>query len=272
MNKLTVALAGDFHIPSALGLCPPTLRHDDGWTSAYSKTQAWIGRSFRQFVEDVKGAARGGQLYVVLVGDLGETDAKDRSWQLVTRNPATILAAIAEALKPLIQPANRLFVVRGTAAHGGKSNWIEEAVAANWSNAVPDERGNKSWWSLCADFGGVLFDVAHHTSGDAREWTANGAMVRLAKTTILNYSERKLPIPQLVFRGHMHHYRDSANASLICRAVTLPGWTALSEHEFRMGSNGLLAEVGGAIVTIEGGRYRMDVKTYPPERPQIWRA
>lgn len=270
-DKITLAVISDLHIPSALGLFPNDLKLDDGQTVAPSKTQRFLRECFHDFVNTVKIKAAGGRLYTVVNGDAVEADAKDRSWQVVTKNPKTMLAAAIDVLNPLLSPSDRVFFVRGTEAHGGKANHLEELLADDWKNIVCDENDNKSWWSLYAEFGGVYFEFSHHTTGDAREWTTNSAMVRLAKQTVIKYTERGLVIPRFAIRSHMHRYMDSFDASPICRALTTPGWTTLSAYEYRLGSAGLLSDIGGFIFTIENGVADFESKLYRPLRRLAWR-
>ena len=273
-KKITLVVFGDTHINSTIALCPPKVILDDGNSMMPSMSQRilwekWCGKD--SFIQDVKNAAKGGKLWVVANGDLIESDMKDRSYQTVTKNPATIRRTARDALLPLRDIADRWWSIRGTEAHGGKSNSFEEELAEDFGAEKEPETGSYSWWSLLIDINGFLFDITHHSLGDGREWTKLGSAVRLAKQTVIRCAERRERIPNFVIRSHTHFYNDSFDASSICRAITLPGWSFASAFSYRMGFDGRLADVGGLITTIDGTSISsFDIKRYPLPKRAIW--
>ena len=79
---------------------------------------------------------RGYKRIVVFDGDLTELDTQKRSIQLTSMNKNTILSMVMETILPLISIADAVYIMRGTAAHTGKSAWSEEAIAKDIDNAV----------------------------------------------------------------------------------------------------------------------------------------
>lgn len=269
-GAVTVALFGDSHVNSTIGLCTPRVVLDDGGEYRYSAGQSWLWRQWKSYCDEVKREAKGSRLYVFVNGDAVEADVRQRSHQLVSRNKATMLRLAADVLEPILNIADRVFVIRGTGAHTGRGSQFEEKLADDvGAERTPD--GQRSWWYWLGEISGVLCEVAHHTTGSGRAWTAGGGAVRLAAETVIEYGGNGERIPALVFRSHTHRHTDSGENVTGCRAVTLPAWSLATEHSHRTGAGVRLAHVGGAIVRCEDGGYNLRVIRYVPRRQEIWR-
>ena len=84
-----VAIAGDLHTNSTLGVMPPTVRLDDGGEYRASPQQRWLWRHWVKSWAAV-GEARDrhdARLVVILNGELADNN-HHHTTQLVTRNPA----------------------------------------------------------------------------------------------------------------------------------------------------------------------------------------
>jgi hypothetical protein len=273
MSRTVIAVISDTHINSAVALRtadPFTL--DDGDESLPSKSQIWLASCFAAYIDAVKRASRKADSLVLLhCGDVIEGDAKKRSTQIVTRNMATAKELAVETLLPLINICDRYYQIRGTSAHTGKSSQLEEDIARELQAETTDD-GRYSGWSLLREFGGVLIEATHHTSGTSRPWTAGGPAVRLAAETVMEYGGRGERIPDLVLRGHIHQVHDSHDLVAGTRAITLPAWTLATEHVHRIGQGVKLPHIGGLIVMCDATAGRMDVQKllYTPQRGSAW--
>jgi len=265
-----VALFGDMHINSTVGLCVPRIALDDGGEYTFSAGQSWLWRQWKSYCGEVKQAAKGSRLYVFINGDAVEADAMQRSHQLISRNKATMLRLAVEVIEPILNLADRVFVIRGTSAHTGRGSQFEEKLAED-IGAERTPEGQYSWWHWIGEIAGVLCEVAHHTTGSGRAWTAGGGSVRLAAETVIEYGGNGDRIPSVVFRSHVHRYTDSGENVPGCRAVTLPAWSLATEHVHRIGAGNKLAHIGGAIMRCENGVYNLRVLRYSPPRQRIWR-
>ena len=124
---------------------------------------------WRNWLEFWEGVPKGA--WVIINGDLADKDYKLRNYQNITRNPATIQRMILDTMQPALDKAGRVFVVRGTTAHTGKSANLEEEFGKDiGAEKTPD--GASSWWSLCLECDGVVFDVMHHASMGRKPWTS----------------------------------------------------------------------------------------------------
>lgn len=200
-----------------------------------------------------------GDLYTVINGDAVEGDAKRRSWQTISRNPATVLGLAADIFDPLAKASAGLFFVRGTGAHVGKSAHLEEQLAADLDGQVCPETGAHSWYHLPLEVEGVRLDIAHHPGiGVGRNpWTAFNSINTLASRMLFEHANAGRQLPHLVIRSHNHTYRDSLDNYRV-RAITLPAWTLATEYIQQI-QPGALADIGAVLVHCSAGYYEVEV-------------
>ena len=200
-----------------------------------------------------------------------EGDARKRSLQLITRNPATILRLGITALEPLLDFADTTYVFRGTAAHSGKSASLEEALAADITNAIPDpERNTSSWWHMRRVAAGVRFDIAHHASMGSLPWTEKQAANRAAEIIWHRYMEMGQPVPNVVLRAHNHRYADSGDNYDPLHVYLMRSWSLATEYQYRTGKENDLAQIGGFVILCQDGRYDLHPIKFKPEVRRVW--
>ena len=174
-------------------------------------------------------------------------------------------------IKPIVNISDEVYFVRGTSSHTGKAGSMEEAIANDVTNAVPDdETGTSSWWHLPLSVDGVLFDIAHHGTLGLRPWTRPNSVNRLATETIVSYAESGRRPPAVVIRSHRHVYADSYNNYSV-RAIQTPAWQIATEYVHRI-APGALADIGGLIFVCDNGTYDANVVRYRPSSRPIHRA
>lgn len=256
-------MLGDAHVNSTVALCPPVVELDDGGTYHASPGQRWLWDCW----QDVKERAEKYHPKLVLNGDLVEGDAKNRSYQIITRNRTNALAIAAEVYDVLAKVCSKVYVVRGTAAHVGKSANLDEAVGNDLGAEMPT-RGVHSYWYLPLKVESVPLNIAHHAPGlGGLPWTRHNAVLRLAAQTVFTTTEAGEKPPALVVRSHVHRWGDSYDA-YATRALILPAWTLATEHTNRI-APGALAEIGAALIHVDGTHYEVEKLKYQPKR-QAW--
>lgn len=272
-TKTVLVAVSDMHINSTVALCPPVVNLDDGGTYHANRTQRWLWQCWQDFwryADETYPAAEFRRIAIVN-GDLGELDTKRRSIQVITVNKATIQNICIDTLRPLTDWAQAVYIVRGTAAHTGKSAWLEEAIAGDLDNTVretPD--GAASWWHIRSVCEGVRLDIAHHASMGGLPWGKVNAASRLAAKIVWQYViQHKQPAPHLVLRSHNH---TAVNSEVEDTEVWFtPAWTTLTEHGYRSGFENDLAQIGGVFVECEGGRAKVYNRLYKPEKERkLW--
>jgi hypothetical protein len=233
---------------------------DDGGQYHPSKGQRWLWNNWLKFWEAVPKNS-----WVVINGDLADKDYKLRGYQNITRNPATIQRMIVDTMQPALDKAERVFVIRGTGAHTGKSANLEEEFGKDiGAERTPD--GLYSWWTLCLECEGVLFDIAHHVGMGRRPWTAANSLNSLAAEIMIQYHCSRLP--DVALRSHNHHFGETG-LNYPVRVVATPAWQLPTEYAARISA--IPADIGGILFECQGGKYKMDVRRYAPERTRPWK-
>lgn len=270
-SAVVVAAVSDLHCGSTVGLCPDAVRLDDGQSYGASDAQRWLWGLWEDYwrrVAERRKRERAG-LYVVLNGDLVDGDHHGTT-QILSGHPLAQLRALEEALSvPLALKPDRIFVVRGTEAHVGKSGASEEGIAERLG-AVPDPTaGNRSWWHLRMEAAGVRLDVTHHGRTAYRPWTYANAANLLAAQIFYEHASTGEPHPHLAIRSHFHRWNDSHDAHPT-RVVQLGAWQLQTAYVHKVAPK-TLADIGGAIITCRDGSYTLDRVITRPSRGAIWR-
>ena len=253
-NKIVLAIIADTHINSTTALCPPVVQLDDGGEYRSSRLQRWLYGSFQEYVSEVKHQAQGAEVVTVLNGDIVEHDTKKRSFQIITPNRATVTSMAVDVLEPLADISDRLYFVRGTAAHVGKSASYEETLAKDFTNTVPALNGASSHWQLRRIFGGVRFDIAHHArmSGIYRN-RANWINQKAADTEG-EYWRMNMKPPQVLVRSDQHRYSTSGDNYSVA-GFTTPCFQLHTEYIYKINGENSTPDIGGLIFIMEDDKW-----------------
>ena len=266
MNNCITTIVSDLHTNSTVGICPPNIQLDDGGTYRQSKIQKWFWRNWLdtwQKYKDIK-ARENLPLVLIVNGDAGDGDHHDTP-QIITRNPTTQLRIAVDTLKPALDVADVIIIIRGTEVHVGKNAWIEEKLAED-IGAFPCNDEMHSWWHLYAEFGGVTFDVKHHPeSGSMRPWTAGGEANRIAAILTYNYALSGMRPPDVAFRAHKHKFLDSGTTHPT-RVFATPAWQFSTAFVHRIGAGGDPPRCGSVYLICRDGKYVPDVIDYQVKR------
>ena len=269
---VSLIVASDLHINSTVALCPPIVNLDDGGTYRSSRTQRWLWDCWLDFCHIAEGQP--GRKVALINGDLGELDTKRRSNQIITANKATITGMVLDCLEPLLAVVDSIIIIRGTAAHTGKSAWLEEAIAQDLDNAIGEttDKPPISWWHFRGQFGGVRFDVAHHASMGRMPHTEKNAGNKVAAEILYRYCvDMEQKPPHVAIRSHNHRQADSGG-NYRTFAVCTRCFTIATEYVFRIGGENRLADIGGHIFNCEAGEYEYKEIPYKPAKGKIWKA
>lgn len=240
---------------------------DDGGTYKASQLQRYIWRNWLKYISLVKSLAEQHNAKIISVfnGDVFDGDHHDTP-QIITRNSATMQRIAYDALKPLIEASEQVFVVRGTETHVGKSGSHEETFAADLTNAVHDkEAGTASWWWLPLEVNGTRFDIAHHGRMGTRQWTRTNALNGLVAQAVFDYAEKGDRMPHLLVRGHRHTLGDTHDTYPI-RGIALPSWQLQTAYGNRLSPGSILPIGGIAVICHPGGGHEVHKFNDQPKR------
>lgn len=265
-----VVCVSDQHTNSRVGLCPAEveLEYDGSYTPGrvqQESLKAWL--EFWNLIKRKKKTA--GTVYVVSCGDMMDRNRHDRMDPISPYAP-DILRMAYQLWKPIAKLADHLFVIRGTEAHTGEHNELEELLASELK-AEPDTLSNMaSWYWLPLEINGVTFDIAHHpgTAG-YRAHTHGTAPARESAEIALRSSEMGVKPPDIAIRGHTHNFEDSGKTRRP-QVFYLPSWKIADGYEHRRGAGGTIKAIGGLWFECRDGRYQWDKELWQPKRRQAW--
>ena len=255
------------HINSTVGLVKPLTSLDDGGTYRSSKGQRWLWRNWLSFWDEVSTTAEKhkASVWTVFNGDLVSVKVKHESTQFNSMNMADVFPMAIDTLMPAIEVSDTLFVVRGTAAHGGLSGEKEEEIARDIGAEMCDD--NYSWWELLLECENVRFDIRHHGPLGRLPHTRGNALNRRAIEMMLMYGNR---CPDVAIQSHNHKFSTSSDEYPI-KVYAMPAWELKTEFVHRIGIIGE-ADIGGMYFICDQGEYTPVVKRYKPEAARLWRA
>lgn len=274
---VVLAVINDVHAGSTVAVCPPRVELDDGGAYEASKVQLWLWQCWHDYWHQVESICEGTgfPLYIVSNGDLFDGDHHNTS-QIISRNPVDWHAVVSACMEyPLSLGPERLFFVRGTEAHTGKSGSLEEGYARRLlADGHPVEgdpdTGTASWWHLRMEIEGVRIDVAHHGRTGMRAHTEGNAANLYAHDILLQHIKEGDPPPHLVLRAHYHRFNDSYDMAPV-RVIQNGAWQLATAFGHRVATD-KIAHIGGLIVVIEDGEYEPKKVKFKAKRGPVWVA
>jgi hypothetical protein len=269
VGRDVIAIVSDLHCGSTLGLCPAEgIDLDDGGSYSPSDPQKKLWECWLDYCDQVARRLRPDDSFrVVVVGDLVDGDHHGTS-QIVSKNLVVSQQAIALAcLKPLLglHPKS-VVIIRGTEAHVGGSAAYEESIGRTIGSVRCSDTGAYSHWHYQVESNGVLLDFAHHGTVGTMPWTRPNAANSLAARIGLAAFNAGRRAPDLVFRAHRHQEADSGDNQKV-RVIALRAWQLSTAFTHKVAA-GSLPEIGGLILTTEGGNYDLDKIRYQWRRPE----
>jgi hypothetical protein len=209
----------------------------------------------------------GGNVIAVLNGDITD-DNYHPSSQMITKHHGSIIDMAIQTLKPCLDVADSVFVIRGTEAHVGIGASLDETLARE-IGAIKDEN-SFSWWWLPAIWGGVRFDIAHHPGFSTRvNWSRGTDALKIAITTEMDYHEAGSPLPDIVLRAHNHRYADSGG-NYNTKAFVCSPWQLTTSFGHRIGYSTKVEPVGGLMFVCNNGVYEEKIMRYSPKSRGYW--
>jgi hypothetical protein len=260
MGKImkNLIVLSDLHINSTVGLGLKHLPLDDGGVYTSNKSQQWLLDMFYDFVGYAKRLD--GDKIWVLNGDIIDVNTHS-DYQLITKNKATVVRHAVSLLQLVVEPADKLFIVRGTEAHVGECAEYEEIIGKELG-AIQGDNHNYTHWHLNLDVNGVIFDIAHHGKIGGG-WNRASTLNNKAAQVIVESVKYKETIPDVLVRSHNHTFADTHD-NFPVRVVSTPAWQLATNYAHRIGVG--IADIGGVIFRCDDRKYEMIKKIYRPER------
>lgn len=248
-------IVSDLHCGCRLGLCPPRgVKLDDGGKYKPSKIQKKIWKHWDEFWNKwIPTATKGEEFGIIINGDIVDGVHHGSTTQ-VSQNIMDQATIAYEIMMPLVERAQgRLYMIRGTEAHVGKSGVNEESIAQKLG-AIANEEGQAARYELWKEVGSGLVHIMHHigtTGSQAYEATAVHKELVEEFTEAGRWGERP---PDIVIRSHRHRYIRTEIGSHIgnCTAAVTPGWQAKTPFAWKIAGARLSPPQFGGILIRQG--------------------
>lgn len=277
MSAIVIAVTSDQHCGSSVALCPPKIELDDGGYYEPSKAQRWLWQNWLDFWQRVRRTRdrEKALLYQVWNGDLTEGNHHG-STQILSGNSSVQAQVVAAAMGvPLDLKPDKLWVIRGTEAHVGKSAEGEEKIADGLRRdkrpIVKDkDTGSSSHWHAKLEVQDVRFDFAHHGRIGQRPWTKPNVTMNLAAEIFYEHAAREEPYPHIAVRSHFHTFVDTGSAHPV-RVLQTPAWQLHTAFAHKVVTE-KIADIGGLIIVVRDGKATVEPVIYKPKSVETWRA
>lgn len=272
--KKAIVVFSDTHIGSHAGLCPREgIRLDNGALQAPSVLQEYTWKCWEHFWNEwvpktTKGIKRS-DVTVVANGDV--IDGNHHLAVDLVPNVVIQERAAVEVLRPIARKY-RMFIVRGTEAHGGKSDQNTESIARQLGCEM-DEAGNNSVWQLWLEVEGVVFQFAHHIGTTSSAAYESSAPMRELIAGMVEAAQWDQRLPDVFVRSHRHRYIPVSIPRSEDRDIQLvitPAWQLRTPHVERI-DRMRLPHIGGVVFIVEDGKCRVIKKIYEMPKPELIR-
>ena len=270
--KRAVVCVSDLHIGSFAGLCPREgIKLDNGAVQLPSKYQQYLVDCWDHFwktfvVRTTKGCK---DVTVVINGDA--IDGNHHQAVDLVANLETQERTAVEMLRDITRKY-RTFMVRGTEAHGGKSDQNTESIARQIGCEL-DESGANSVWQLWLDVNGVVFQFAHHIGTTSSAAYETSAPMREMVAGLVESVQWEQRLPDVFVRSHRHRYITvplPREGNRDIQLTVTPGWQLRTPHVERI-DRMRLPHIGGVIFIVEDKTWRTERMLYQMPKPAIVR-
>jgi hypothetical protein len=257
-----VAVVGDLHVGSTVGLMPPELRLDKGQKILPSPQQEWLWQCWIEYCKWLDSFEVDA---IVLNGDL-PNGINARDAENLSMNESDQINFVVAVLDPLLNPegqrrAKSVYVTRGTGFHAGNASWREEQIAKQ-VDAVRDAYGASSRYVNDLTWREQRLFFTHHIS-----FASVNKLMPLERTQRewrMRCQVRGTRMPDADIRGHVHtSYAIESNDHKW--TATLPAWQLLTQHAHKVApaGEGDFVTGGGVIWLDEKGKVRLERLLFP---------
>ena len=295
MARRVIAICGDTHCGSTVGLCPPEgMELDDGGLYETSEAQHWLWAQWVDGWKQAKRIIRKSPFELVLNGDLIDGDHHRTSQIASVLTGIHLRCAVDSLREPLALKPSAVHVMRGTPSHVGRSAEVEEGIARvlraeGWPVKMDPNTGKASSYRRRLDVDGVRLDIAHHGRMGQRAHT-KGSYSKLyafdvfAEQMLEMYTAMKaepdsiadvfhsMRPPDIAIRSHNHKFMDSGpDHRGVTRLISMPAFQFATEFVYRIAAESL-ADIGIVVIVIEDGRYEVHPILFPAARSKTMGA
>ena len=256
-NPRHIVVVSDIHCGCQMGLMPPDgATIEGGGLVTPSSFQKYIYDIWRYFWDKWVPDITEGEPYDVVINGECIDGVHHKSTTQWSQNLSDQTAAAVRLLRPIVERCKgRVFLIRGTEAHSGKSGCEDERCGrelAKYGNIAKTKDGFYSRYDLWKNLGGGLVHFTHHigaTGSAAYESTAPHKEITEAFIEAGRWDQRP---PDVVVRSHRHRHIIDLMATTRGNAfaVVTPGWQGKTPFTHKIaGGRSTQPQFGGIVLT-----------------------
>ncbi len=269
----------DLHVGSSVGLWADGIYDEDGRELGFNKFQLWLVDRYQESLdrfralrdEWIKGHPHDTVVGVV-DGDLIQ-GSHDKDGQLTTPLLNLQQEAMVKVLRPFRELVDVLYVLHGTAWHGGKVSTHVRSGALQLDAKRHPNTKSPLWWELPLDMDGKLIHFTHHVSATSIIFYEASAPLRdyyLQDSEYRRMWGQNALMYDMVVRAHRHRAILIHKPPRI-RVATLPCWQLKNEFGWKVGAN-TVPDIGHMVLMSDDiVGLQVDIKVYELPRAHIER-
>lgn len=246
----TILILSDFHTAHEAGLNPPEFHHPLNHPHGCGPVQRELFAGYQIVIEQAKKLSPSGEIdYTFHLGDFVDGKA-ERTGGTECLIPDQVDAANAAGDLLLMTGARHYVMIHGTPAHDGRDNDFADVVYERVSKEIGEDRVELHN-SRYVQVEGLLYHLKHYVSTSVLAHTRYTGLAR-GFTTIQEWGrEEGWPLPNVLLRGHVHHYHMCGDSTMSC--YVCPCWQAKSKYGARRIDPGPRT-IGGIVQIVDGDR------------------
>lgn len=245
-------IVSDLHVGCQLGLCSPKTPHmDEGGYYHLSRAQEFVWACWEEFWGEWVPKVTHGEPYAVAVnGDTldGSHHGATHQW---THNLSDQRREAARILRPVVEKCEgRLYFIRGTEAHVGKSASDEEELA-RFLGALPNEDGQYARHEMWVRVGRGLAHLAHHVGTSGSMAYESSALMRELTEAYVEAGRWDDEPPDWVVRSHRHRNAEVRvlTSKGFATSLTTAAWQLKTPFAYRVaGARQARPQIGGTLL------------------------
>ncbi len=242
MSGTLLVVLSDTHIGSSTAVSPLKFvvhnrSENEAQVMEANRLQKWLYTNWIDFFDYVKSKSKKHRIIVAHLGDVIDYNHHG-STQLVQEVGDQVVMA-KELLAPYRDIADKFIGILGTAAHAGTDHAVEADLYRQLGADFIEQQ-------MTINLDGVLVDLAHHGRAGFRPWTSSAAS--LASEIMLDYAQSGLPLPNYIFRGHLHVMDDSGSKFENTRLIQCPSWQLRTTYANRVAGNTRRSDIGAVLL------------------------
>lgn len=245
----------DLHFGCSFALCPSDgITLDSGVVYKPSKLQKVLWKWWEIFWNQWLPSKIGSDPFCLVInGDVLE-GVHHNVVTTISNNMDDQTTIAKRVLVPIFKRAEKVFIVRGTESHSGKSSQEEERLATELG-ATPITKNSTTSYELWMDLNGKIIHFCHHIGSFLAHSESTGLMREMIES-VAELGRWSKVIPDVIVRSHRHSFCEVSipkkDGKII--GIVTPAWQLKTPFTFKLARSKMsLPQIGGVLISVIDG-------------------